>query len=342
MSRTQQSFPDQKFQQRCLKAIAYFCTLLALISCDDNRSTDPKNVALPGTIEAVGWQIAKDFPADGRDLNDFFDCVEEANATLVSAHRGGPQPGFPENAIETFANILKKVPVLIEIDVAMSRDGVALLMHDDDLDRTTTGQGKVHEQSWRDIQSLNLVDKDGRKTAFSPPSFSRALAFLKDRTITQVDFKRSAKYETVIDEIYHLGAEHRVILIAYSIGQARKLHRLAPEMMISLAIKDIAVLSQIQENGLPLDSILAFTGTDQSDADLNASLNDKNIEVIFGTLGGRNSIDQKFARNKGDLGYIQLADQGVDLIATDRPQAVARTLLSAGRLPKNLCGIGSS
>ena len=113
---------------------------------------------------AEGWT----FRHDG-DLNAFFDCLDDEGVTLVSAHRGGPAPGFPENAVETFARTLSMAPALIEFDVAASADGVLYLMHDDTLDRTTDGEGGSDSLPWTDIQNLNLMDQNGRATGFHPP-----------------------------------------------------------------------------------------------------------------------------------------------------------------------------
>ncbi|WP_373396985.1 glycerophosphodiester phosphodiesterase family protein [Algoriphagus halophilus] len=84
---------------------------------------------------------------------DFYTWTSD-RIPMVSAHRGGPYPGFPENAIETFENVLNYTPSIIELDVAMTKDSVLVLMHDDDLDRTTNGTGKVEEVTYEYIQSL--------------------------------------------------------------------------------------------------------------------------------------------------------------------------------------------
>src|SRR5690606_27567874 len=110
---------------------------------------------------------------------------------MVSAHRGGPYPGFPENAIETFANILKFTPSIIELDVAMTRDSVLVLMHDDELDRTTNGTGKVEEVTFEYIQGLLLEDNHGNLTEFKVPTLKEALVWSKGKALLTVDIKQS-------------------------------------------------------------------------------------------------------------------------------------------------------
>ena len=75
---------------------------------------------------------------------------------LVSAHRGGPRPGLPENSLPAFDHALNYAPALLETDVRRLADGTFVLLHDDTLDRTTTGTGEVADDGvhlWADIPS---------------------------------------------------------------------------------------------------------------------------------------------------------------------------------------------
>jgi glycerophosphoryl diester phosphodiesterase len=284
---------------------------------------------------AAGWRVAPE-----GDLNSFFECLEEREIALVSAHRGGPRPGLPENAIETIAATLAAAPALIEVDVATSADGVLFLNHDDTLDRTTTGAGPVAEKSWAEISRLRLKDETGAVTPYAPTLFSDALALTKDRTILQVDFKRSTRYEDVIAEINRQSAEDRVVLIAYTMAQAERLHRLAPEMMISLSVSTQSDLNRAVAAGVPADRLLGFTGVEDPRPRLFSILNNEDIEVIFGTLGGRDSIDRQIEASGDESRYATIAGMGADILATDRPLAAQAALDAAGRGAKaGECGI---
>lgn len=282
-----------------------------------------------------GWSIAPD-----TDLNAFFECVEAEGAALVSAHRGGPAPGYPENAIETMAAVLSEVPALMEIDVATSADGVLYLMHDDTLERTTTGAGQTNVLSWNDIKKLALEDNDGAKTQFAPSRFDDALRWAEGRTILQIDFKRTTRYEDVADEVNRQDAEDRVILIAYSLASAEKLHRLLPDAMISLSLGSQSELNRAVAAGVPADRILGFTGIEDPRPRLFSILNGRDVEVIFGTLGGRDSIDNDIARSGYEALYAEIAAQGADIIATDRPREAHAALADAGRaIEAGECGV---
>ncbi|MFQ5564615.1 MAG: glycerophosphodiester phosphodiesterase family protein, partial [Parvularculaceae bacterium] len=284
---------------------------------------------------APGWRLDP-----GGDLNGFFECLEAEGATLVSAHRGGPAPGYPENALQTFAATLAEVPAVLEVDVATSADGVLYLMHDDTLERTTTGEGASDALSWAKIEKLLLVDNEGTPTAFAPTRFDDALAWAKDRTILQVDFKKTTRFEDVVAEIRRQHAERNVIYIAYSLAQAERLHALAPDAMISLSLDSMSDLNRAVAGGVPADHIVAFTGTDIPRPHLFEILNGRDVEVIFGTLGGTDSVDNFIVETGEEGHYAEIAGLGVDILATDRPGAAQAALVAAGRgASDGLCGV---
>jgi glycerophosphoryl diester phosphodiesterase len=70
------------------------------------------------------------------------------------AHRGASAYG-PENTAAAFDRAIGLRSDGIETDVRASRDGVLVLMHDERVDRTTDGEGKVHELSFDELQRLD-------------------------------------------------------------------------------------------------------------------------------------------------------------------------------------------
>ncbi len=282
------------------------------------------------------WRI---MPGD--TLSAQLDCLEAAGRTLISAHRGGPSPGLPENAIPTMDAVLTAIPAVMEVDVAQSPEGVLYLMHDRTLDRTTTGGGNVTEVPWSTIATLFLVDEAGWVTPYRVPTLEDTLRWARDRTVVQIDFKRSASFEDTIALIRREDMANQVILIAYTVGQARRLHEIAPEMLISFSVSEPGGLTEIVEAGVPSDRIVAFTGTRTARPDLYRELDRQDVEVIFGTLGrSPNSIDNVIDRFGTDERYAELSRGGVDVLATDRPRAAAEALAAENRLPEaGQCGV---
>lgn len=275
------------------------------------------------------------------DLSAMLDCFEAAGQTLISAHRGGPTPGLPENAIATMDALLAAHPAIMEVDVGQSADGRLFLLHDDRLDRTTTGTGEAAAQDWAALSQLKLKDNWGWVTPYAIPTLADALAWAKGRTVLQIDFKRSANVDQVVAEIRAAGMERSVILIAYSVEQAAALHRAAPEMLLSVSIDAPGDVGVLKAAGIPEERMVAFTGTRLPRPELYRELDGQNIEVIFGTLGRPpRSIDAVIDRYGMDERYAELGKEGVDILATDRPREAAAALAEAGRLPKaGQCGV---
>ena len=94
---------------------------------------------------------------------------------LVSAHRGGPAKGFPENAIETFSNSLQHQPLIVECDIVLSKDSVLVMMHDHTLERTTTGKGPVSNYTLQELRQFRLKDPAGDTTPFRIPTLDEVL-----------------------------------------------------------------------------------------------------------------------------------------------------------------------
>jgi glycerophosphoryl diester phosphodiesterase len=259
------------------------------------------------------------------NLPVFFDCLREKGQTVVSAHRGGPAPGFAENAIPTFAHTLAAAPAMLEIDVARSKDGALVLMHDDTVDRTTTGTGAVADLTLAELQALQLEDETGQTLDARIPTLREALDWANGKTVLELDIKRGVAYEDVLREVRGAHAENRVILVTYSNEAALRLHDLAPELMLSVEVDDIADLDALAGAGLDLTRVLAWTGTEEPDSALNIALAGREVEVLFGTLGGAQSWDARIAR-EGVEQYAVFAETGLQLIATDRPAEAAADL----------------
>lgn len=77
-----------------------------------------------------------------KELRELFAYSDE-RMPLVSAHRGGAVPGYPENCIATFEHTLESAYSMLEIDLRYTKDGHLVLHHDPTLNRTTTGTGPV-------------------------------------------------------------------------------------------------------------------------------------------------------------------------------------------------------
>ncbi|ETN71477.1 hypothetical protein RB195_011848 [Necator americanus] len=111
--------------------------------------------AIGGTVLAV--LLLKNKPCDPRDVRKFFDGFR------IGGHRGAPT-SFPENGMAGFIQAKTDGADLIEFDVALTKDGEAVLLHDDDLDRTTNLRGPIREKTLAQLARANISANFTRTT----------------------------------------------------------------------------------------------------------------------------------------------------------------------------------
>ena len=190
---------------------------------------------------------------------DLLRCLAGRGVVAISAHRGGTEPGYPENAIETFARTLAQAPMLLETDVRRTADGVLVLLHDETLDRTTTGSGPVAATRWRDLQRLRLRDAGGMVTGFRVPTLDAALGWAEDRAILLLDIKPGVPLSEVVETVARHRAFDRTVLIVYSFADAAAIHRLDRRAVLSVAVARAEDLDAIRTHGLDRRRIILWT-----------------------------------------------------------------------------------
>ena len=77
-----------------------------------------------------------------------------SDSPLGFAHRGGAAL-FPENTLPAFQHALELGCRYLETDVHLSRDGVIVVAHDERVDRTTDGSGRVSEMTLAELRRFD-------------------------------------------------------------------------------------------------------------------------------------------------------------------------------------------
>src|SRR5678815_3228387 len=81
---------------------------------------------------------------------------------FIIAHRGGSLEA-PENTLASFRHAVDVGAKFVELDVQMSSDGGLVIIHDETLDRTTTGSGPVGALTFDELRELDAGVKKGDK-----------------------------------------------------------------------------------------------------------------------------------------------------------------------------------
>ena len=82
---------------------------------------------------------------------------QEDSRILRIGHRGAAGHA-PENTIAAIRAGISLGVDFVELDVQRTRDGRLVLMHDETLDRTTSGLGSLSQMTWDELQSLDAGD----------------------------------------------------------------------------------------------------------------------------------------------------------------------------------------
>lgn len=248
------------------------------------------------------------------ELYQFLKWSPERRFPLISAHRGGPMPGFPENCIETFNNATTYNPVIIEFDIAYSKDSVMVIMHDDQLDRTSTGKGLVANYTYEELKAFNLKDNEGNETKFKIPTLDSVLSWSKGKVLLTIDLKKGVSYAKVIEKVKQYQIESNSIIITYTADQAKEVHQLAPDLMISASVQKKAELKRLNNMGIPNNRIVAFVGVSAPDKELYQYLHSKGITTILVTMG---NIDKSAIAAPAKMVYYHLVNNGADILSGD-------------------------
>ncbi len=128
--------------------------------------------------------------------------------TLVFAHRGLASPGIPENTLAAFNAALKAGATHIETDVQVTKDGVAVLFHDDDLKRVAGRASKVEDLTLSELQSIKLSGQ-------FIPSLEEALVALPLARFN-LDIKTDGAIEPTVKVILQANATARVLVSSFS------------------------------------------------------------------------------------------------------------------------------
>lgn len=127
------------------------------------------------------------------------------NKVMVVAHRGNWRQA-PENSIWAVKKALEYGANMAEIDLALTKDSVLILMHDKTIDRTTTGKGKPGDYTLAEIKQFYLKDGAGHATQMRIPTLEEVLQVSKGKIFLNLD-----KGFDYIEIVYPLLKEYDMI-----------------------------------------------------------------------------------------------------------------------------------
>jgi len=140
----------------------------------------------------------------------------------VIGHRGASGE-LPENTMGAFERAVAQGAVILETDVHATRDGALVLFHDDTLERTTDGVGRIADHTLAELARLDAGHRFSPGGAGFPergkghriPRLEDALrAFPGVRFNVEIKERVPALIEGTVELVRRLGREETVLLAA--------------------------------------------------------------------------------------------------------------------------------
>ncbi|WP_266367258.1 glycerophosphodiester phosphodiesterase family protein [Tellurirhabdus rosea] len=255
-------------------------------------------------------------------IQSFFSRKANPNKPLLLAHRGGPDPDETENSLQTFTQTYRQLPeAILEMDVRMTADSVLTLLHDDELERTTTGTGSLKAKTWKELSQLPLRTLAGKPTRQKMPLFEAVLRWNANRAVLALDVKPGVDLTRVLRMVERHRALNSVFVICYTVDDARKLRQQYPALWLALGFTTTADLEKLRQAGFPLKNLIALAPRQLQPGEFYEAFRRAGIPVSVGTYGAGNPDEQPMTT--AEALYRQYARQGADILTTDRPLAVA-------------------
>lgn len=228
--------------------------------CSPTNSRAGETITVPAPGEAR-FGIHFDSP-DQLARYTRYDYLTRHNPLLLG-HRAGyvPDGPWPESGLESAQNVLATAPsTMIEIDLRMTADGKCVSMHDDTIDRETTGTGKLIELQSSYVLQQHLVNNLGQTTQHRTREVWEFFEWgVPAGALMWLDVK-NATPQFVVDLIRQYKAESQVIVSAYGLANLRAYMTLAPELVYFVPTNpslELETIREIRREG-KIDRIIGF------------------------------------------------------------------------------------
>lgn len=171
---------------------------------------------------------------------NFLELLKRGN--LVGAHRGSRSVA-PENTLRSMRESIGKSD-FIEIDVQLSSDEVTVIMHDDTLNRTSSGNGRVCDFTLDELEKFDYGSWfDG---VYEPLlTLGIALEFIKQQHIflnieikdIHNDFSDEKVVSIVLKEIQKYGVQDLVIISSFRASYLSTCREMMPNIPTAFLVE---------------------------------------------------------------------------------------------------------
>ncbi|OYW99871.1 MAG: hypothetical protein B7Z12_17250 [Caulobacter vibrioides] len=278
--------------------------LLGLVAATPTRGAEPASPDRCATAPAMTAALAR--------------LARPSAGPMIAAHRGEHSQA-PENSLAAIEAAIAKGVDIVEIDIAVTRDGTPVLMHDRTVDRTTTGEGRVEDKTAAEVAALRLKQPDGSLSHEAPPTLAQALALACGRILVDLDLK-SDRLGPIVEVVNASGMRASSLYFDSDPAVLARVRGMDPKARLMVRLMQDA----------PLAELLRITGGAQVvHADPKSltpeayrAIDALGLRVWLNSLG---EADQRLALGD-DRGVTVLLSMGATILQTDAVVAMVARL----------------
>lgn len=264
--------------------------------------------------------------------------VKDLKQVQVASHRGDWR-NYADNSIEGIESCIRMGVDIVEIDVARTKDGHLVLMHDKKVDRTTNGKGRVDSLSLAEIKEMYLRNGLGRVSQFKVPTLEEAMLAAKGRIKVNLD-----KADEYFDQVYAIllktgTVEQAIIKSDKPYHKLKALYGENLDKMVFMPVVNLSdtisltYLDSLLEKKYPYYE-LVFKGEDKK---LLSHIREKLsgthsviwINSLWDSLCAGYSDDKALSDPDDTWGYL-IDSLGASILQTDRPALMIEYLRERG------------
>ena len=283
-------------------------------------------IALLATSLAVCAQRSKTLV---KALNDF-----KSKKVLVVSHRGDWR-NAPENSLQAFKNCIDMGVDMIEIDLHKTKDGQLVLMHDNTINRTTDGKGKVSDYTLAELKKLHLRNGMGRVTFHQIPTLEEVLNLSKGKILINID-KGYDYFKDVYVLLEKTGTTDQVVIKSgYDYAKVKAdngdvLNKVIYMPIVNLNKPDAEKMIDSYKALKPVAIECCFSQVTPDVLRLLKKVNENGSKIwinsLWPSLNAGHDDDRAVELGEPDETWGWILKQGAALIQTDRPQALINYL----------------
>lgn len=251
--------------------------------------------------------------------NSVLDDVEMLRVSDVTAHRGSAAYA-PENTLASIGVSIDQMADYAEIDVHQTSDGTVVLLHDNDLKRTTGVSGRIWDVTYDYVSTLDAGSWFSDEFAGEKiPTLDEVIKIADGKINLNIEIKSSnfepSLTESVVKIIEENNFEDNCVVTSFNYSVLKKVKQLDPSIKTGLISSMIIGNFSLVSNADCMSLNHSFITKSKVD-----EMHKNGIRVIAWTVNDKSTLKK-------------MLEYGVDNIITDNPVLAREVIYSNEQLP---------